>query len=449
MKLSPAREAALRFLSAQEREPGDWDARLAAVLDGPRLQDARDRRLFSQLVAGVTRLRGRLDARLLRLTGRARLDAHVRQALRLALFQLEHMDRLPAHAVIGEAVEWVKRKRGRKLAGWTNAQLRAWQREGVPGADPDPEDAPLDYAEQVLSQPRWLAELLIAEHGREAAFTILAALNQHPGPCFRWNALRSGREDFLAGLAAAGLAPAAVPGLPAAFRLAGAWPPELRAALGRGDLSVQEAASQHIGRLLTRGESGDWADLCAAPGGKCCHLAELGGDARVLLALDRDAARLEKVVANAARLGLTRIRTLCVDARHATPQAVDGVLLDAPCSALGVLAANPDARWRKEAEQVPRLASRQRELLAAAARWPRAGGRLLYAVCTLTPAETREQRDWFLAAHPEFEHEPIGADELPPAFVTPAGDYLVLPGPEEPVGMYAFRCRRRGNKEST
>ncbi len=446
MRIAPARRAALRFLArlgGEGREDYDWDDLLELAFADPLLADARDRRLFSQLVAGVVRLRGRLDARLLRLTGRPKLDPLVRDALRLALYQLEEMDRLPAHAVIGESVEWVKRRRGRKLAGWTNAQLRSWQREGLPGEGPDSSIDPLGHAVANLSYPAWLAERWLAEFGTERALALMETMNRHPGPCFRWNALRPGFEEFMDELIAAGATPLRPSGLPLAFRIEGAWPPLLRPALERGDLSVQEAASQRVAPLLTRGEAGDWADLCAAPGGKCCHLAELGGDKRELLALDRDAGRLEKVVANSERLGLSRLSIECGDLRRLPPRPVDGVLLDAPCTALGVLAANPDARWRREAVQVEGLAGLQRELLDAAARWPRPGGRLLYAVCTLTPEETVAQREGFLERHPDYYPEPFTDEELPVALLTPDGDYLALPGEGEPVGFYAFRCRRK------
>lgn len=454
MRIAPARLAALRFLAALDREltraPGaesaeeasDWDSLQERWLGDPLLADPRDRRLFSQLTAGVLRQQGRLDARLRRLTGRAALDPPLREALRLALHQLEDLDRLPAHAVVGESVEWVKREGGARLAGWANAQLRNWQRGGVPGADPTPEDY-LAHAEAVLSIPRWLAKRWRSEFGSERALALMAAAGRPPAHCFRWNGLRAGREAFLASLEAAGAPVEALPGLPEAFRLRGAWPEGLAAALARGDLSVQDVSSQRVAALLDGGAPGDWADLCAAPGGKCCHLAERGGDARPLFALDRNPRRLEKVVANAQRLGLRGLEVQCGDLRVLAPRSVDGVLLDAPCSALGTLAANPDLRWRLRPTEIPRLAAQQRELLTAAARWPRPGGRLLYVVCTFTPEETSAQREWFLGAHPDFAPEPFSAAELPAALRTEAGDYLSLPDVEEGTGLYAFRCRRR------
>jgi len=449
MRIAPARLATLRFLASLEdslAEGGsgaaDWDGLQERWLADPLLADPRDRRLFSQLSAGVVRQRGRLDARLRRLTGRARLDPVLRDALRLALFQLEHMDRLPAHAVIGESVEWIKRREGPRLAGWANAQLRNWQRSGVPGTDPDPTEDFVAYAEAVLSYPAWLAARWDAEFGRERALALMAAMNEPPAHCFRWNTLRPGREEFLAALRAEGAAPEPLADLPLAWRLRGAWPAAVLPALERGELSVQDAASQRVVPLLDRDEAGDWVDLCAAPGGKCCQLAERGGDVRPVLAVDVDPLRLEKVVANAQRLGLRRLRSECGDLRELAPQPMDGVLLDAPCSALGTLAANPDARWRLAPGDIPRLAERQAALLAAAAAWVRPGGRLLYAVCTFTPEETSAQRVAFLAAHADFALEPFAAAELPAALRTEAGEYLSLPDREEGTGMYAFRCRR-------
>ncbi len=445
MRISPAREAALAFLHEDRwLKAGDWDERVGEQISRHRLDDARDRRLFSYLVAGCVRLRGRLDARLVRLTGRQDLDSTVRTALRLALYQLEEMDRVPAHAAIGESVEWVRRRRGARLGGWVNAQLRRWQREGVPGRDPDPETEAVAHGRDVLSYPEWLVRRWLAELGQARALAVMTAMNEAPAACFRWNALRPGREDFLTSLRAGGIGCEEPEGLPQALRLRGAWPGGLRPALERGDLSVQDASAQHIAPLLSAGLGGDWVDLCAAPGGKCTHLAELTGDEREILAIDRSAARLEKVVANAGRLGLSRLRIEAGDVLTLPARPMDGVLLDAPCSSLGVLAANPDARWRRSEAQVAAAAALQARLLAAAARWLGPGGRLVYSVCTFTPEETAGQREDFLAAHPDLHLEPIGPDEVPARFLTPAGELLLLPDQDAGGGSYAFRCRREG-----
>ena len=480
MRIAPAREAALAFLHRDRWLRGDWDELVAAALTRPSLADPRDRRLFSQLVAGAVRLRGRLDARLARLTERDDLDDAVRTALRLALYQLDEMDRLPAHAVVGESVEWVKRRRGPRLAGWVNARLRRFLAEGLPGADPDPAADPAAYARDVLSFPGWLARRWIGELGAERALAVMAALDERRGTCFRWRAGRPGLAAFLAGLADAGAVVERPEGLPLAFRVRGAWPPALREALARGDLSVQDETAQRVGRLWAgpalaaagdgtaeeagavaadeagaadavpaaapRGgePAGLWADLCAAPGGKCCQLAELAaGRARVdILALDVSANRLEKVVANRERLGLNRLRVEAADLAARPAEPAVAVLLDAPCTALGVLADNPDARRQRAPEQIPALAARQRALLDAAAAWVAPGGRLIYSVCTLTPEETTARRRDFLDRHPAFRSDPVGPGEAPARLVTADGELMVWPERGGGQGGYAARFVR-------
>jgi 16S rRNA (cytosine967-C5)-methyltransferase len=446
MNIAPARRAALSFLSGDGWREEDWDARQERWHRRPELADPRDRRLFSRLTAGVVRLQGRLDARLMRLAGRGDLDPELRNALRLALLQLEDSDRLPAHAVVSDSVEWVKRRRGARLAGLANALLRRYLREGIPGADPDPARDALGYARDVLSYPDWLARRWLAELGQEAAFALMRAMNDPAPLCLRWNARRPGREAFLAALEAQGAEAEALPGLPQAFRLRGAWPAGLREALERGDLSVQDETAQRTALLMVpAGGARDgrrWADLCAAPGGKCCLLAEIAGQGTRIFAMDKSPARLEKVVANRRRLGLEPLSIEASDLLQRAAEPQDAVLLDAPCSDLAVLGANPDARWRKSEAGIEQLAGLQARLLDAAAAWVAPGGLLVYSVCTLTPEETSAQRSAFLAAHPGMRLDPIGDREQPASCLTAAGELMVWPDSSRGAGGYAVRFRR-------
>jgi len=434
MRIAPARRAAFAFLQDDAWMSGDWDDLIEGTLSGQALDDPRDRRLFTHLVSGSVRLKARLDDRIARLTGRRRLDPTVRTALRLALFQLEESERLPAHAVIGESVEWVKLHRPR-LAGWTNAQLRNWQRRGVPGKDPVFEEDPQAYGERVLSYPAWLVRRWIGEWGPARAREVLDAMNGRAGIAFRWNRTRPGKEAFLASLRKGGCVPKLRGELPWSFRIQGAVPEKVWEALNRGELSVQDEAAQRVAPLAALPGGGSWADLCAAPGGKTGHLAELAPAATRILALDRSVPRLKKVVANLARLGFSRVTTMRADLLEAPARPCDSVLLDAPCSALGVLAENPDARWRKGPDLIDKMAALQQELLDAAAAWVKPGGRLVYSVCTLSPEETRDQRDAFLERFPGFRLEGTDRAEAP-------GDWLLWPDRSGGSGMYAARFRR-------
>ena len=446
MKISPARWAAFAFLEGERwLLAGDWDEQIDARQGDARLADPRDRRLFLEIVSGCVRLRARLDARLKRLTRLRRLDDAVAVAMRVALYQMEEMDRIPAHAAIGESVEWVRLKRGRKLANWTNAQLRNLQREGIPGEDPDPAAEPLRFAVEALSYPEWLASRWIEELGTERAFAVMVAMNRHHGTWFRWNARRAGFAALLGELEEAGVEFQRAPLLPNAFRIPGAWPDRIHQALAQGYVSVQDLSSQRLAPLLAAGGGANWADLCAAPGGKSCHLAEIAPAAVRILALDRSATRLEKVVANAQRLGLSGIEIMRGDLLEVVPRPSDGVLLDAPCSALGVLGQNPDARWRRSPEQISNAAAAQRLLLAAATAWVNPGGRLLYSVCTVSPEETVSQRKWFLESFPEYTVDAFCASEVPEGNLSGSGELFVWPDdPEGGAGTYAARFRRRG-----
>ncbi len=440
MKIAPARRAALAFLHEDAWLRGDWDELVDRAIAEHRLEDPRDRRLFTQLISGSVRLLGRLDDRLRRLTKRQRLDEPVRSALRLALFQLEETERLPDHAVIGESVEWVKQKTPR-LAGWTNAQLRNWQRDGVPGKDPHFESQPVKYFERVLSYPRWMAERWIAQLGRDEARELGEAMNGRGGMAFRWNARREGLDAFLQGLAERCEVSRSAD-LPFGFRVPGAVPAMIWEALDRGELSVQDEAAQRVAPLAALPEGGVWADLCAAPGGKTGHLAEIAPAGTEILALDRSAARLEKVVANLSRLGFSDLRSEAADLLDSPARPCDSVLLDAPCTALGVLAENPDARWRKEPSQIGELAQLQSRLLHAAAAWVKPGGRLVYSVCTLTAEETVEQRDAFLERFPSFRLEGIRREEPGGNWAGAEGDLMIWPHRAGGSGMYAVRFRR-------
>ncbi|MDP6419354.1 MAG: 16S rRNA (cytosine(967)-C(5))-methyltransferase RsmB [Candidatus Krumholzibacteria bacterium] len=431
MKIAPVRRAALEFLREDRwLHAPDWDRFQERILDEFPLEDSRDRRLFTHLVSGSVRLKQRLDARLRRLTGRKKFDSAVLASLRLALYQLEESDRLPPHAIVHDAVEWVKQTGNQRLAAWVNAQLRNYLREGLPGRDPDPERSPLNYAVDVLSYPRWLARRWIGELGRERAHRVMDSMNGRSGITFRWNRRREGLEEFLRSLEEEGqnfLRPASSP---FAFRCLGAVTPRVWEALEDGKLSVQDEAAQRVAPLLASAGGEIWADLCAAPGGKTGHLAELAMEEQRLIALDRSEVRMEKVLANLKRLGFSEVECLSEDLLEREPILSDGVLLDAPCSALGVLAENPDARWRKSEAQIVELVELQSRLLDRASQWLRPGGRLVYSVCTLSPEETRLQIEAFLERHPDFQ---LDAEE--PGF-------LLWPDETGGSGSYAACFRR-------
>jgi len=380
-----------------------------------------DRALATELAYGAIRQRGLLDA-WLDAVGKvpaAQQPPRLRWLLHLGLYQLLFSDRIPAAAAVTTSVELAKRAGLQRLAPVVNGLLRAVlrRRDGLdaPAAGRAPWlglALPADPAAALAlrhSLPPWLATLLLAWLPPERAEAFARASNRPPGLDLRLNPLRSNRLALLERLANAGVAAEAIPGLASGVTLLGRG-----GELGRlpgyaeGEWCVQDRAAQAIAPLLAP-EPGQWLlDCCAAPGGKSTHLAELIGDQGTVWAVDRSAARLERLRRNAERLGLTSINTLALDAellperRPAWIGRFDRILVDAPCSGLGTLARHADARWRITPEAIKGLTALQRRLLAASLPLLRPGGRLVYATCTVHPAENSELLAAFLADHPDW-----------------------------------------------
>ena len=394
------------------------DAALERELQRQQLAPA-DRALATELAYGTIRQRRLLDGWLDAL---GKLPAHrqpprLRWLLHLGLYQLLFSDRVPASAAVSTTVELAKSGGLARLAPVANALLRSAlrMRSGGPASGPGLEpwqglELPADPAQALAlrhSLPDWLAVLLLQWLPAEAAEAFALASNQPHSVDIRVNPLRASSEQLLAELRAAGLAVEPLPGLPLGLALQGRRG-DLRLLPGfaAGQWCVQDRAAQRIASLLAPESGQRVLDACAAPGGKSTHLAELMGDQGELWAVDRSSARLERLRRNAERLGLGCIRTLAVDAlvlaseKPAWIGYFDRILLDAPCSGLGTLARHADARWRINPEAIDSLVKLQRSLLEALLPLLKPGGRLVYATCTVHPAENCDQVAALLADYP-------------------------------------------------
>ncbi len=405
-----------------------------------------DRGLATELVYGALAWQGRLDHHLGQLASRpvAQLDPPVRAALRLGLYQLLFLDRVPAYAAVDASV----RLAGRRAAGLVNAVLRRAAREGrdtvvLPAATADP----VARLAVEWSHPRWLVALLAEEVGMDELPALLAAHNRAGPITVRPHLGRTTRAALAGELAAAGLAVAPARWAPdalvverAAARLRSA--PAFR----DGRVAFQGEASQLVSLLAGVAPGATVLDACAAPGGKTAHLAELAGPAGRVVALDLHPAGGRRVAAEATRLGLASVHTAVADARRPPVRGwFDVVLVDAPCSGLGTLRRHPELRWRRRPEDLLRFAALQRELLAAVAPLVRPGGVLVYAVCTPARAETDDVVAAFLAAEPRFVLEPAGPS-LPAAaapLVTPGGALRTWPHRHDLDAFFAVRLRAR------
>ena len=379
--MTTAREVARRALDRVDKD-GAW---ATPALDGELARaglDERDRRLAAELVYGVLRHRSRIDRALGAHANLKKTPPKVVTALRVAAYQLLFLDRVPDHAAVNDAVVAARGAGGAKLGGFANAVLRNLIRGGEPAV-------PAEDLEISCSLPRWILDELAPMAGADLA-AIAAALAQPAPMIARVNRLRTTVEALVAELAEAGITATPIEGVPMALRLDGAGDPARNGAFQAGRWTVQDAGAQRVALAAAPRPGQRILDACAGVGGKSTHLAELIDDRGTIDAADLSKTKLALGAETAARLGLTSVRPIACDLLDpAAPLAetYDLIVLDAPCSGLGVLRRHPDAKWRLKPTDVPRLADLQRKLLDAVVPRLAPGGTLVYSVCTFTRAE--------------------------------------------------------------
>ncbi len=418
--IAPARAAAFRVL---QRVRAGATLADATVRERDALREPRDRALAHELASGVLRWRAALDYRLAAVSSRPleALDADVLDILRLAAYQVIHLDRLPDHAVVHDAVELARAARHASATGFVNGVLRSLLRTRaaavLPARPPDGarSDAARAYLAITQSHPAWLADRWLARHGFAAAAAWVEFDNQPPPLTLRVNQRITTRADLVSRLANEGIEAAPTRWASHGLVVASGRPLE-SAAFREGLFLVQDEASQLVGELARAVATGTALDACASPGGKTLALAEAAGtDRRLVVAADRRPRRLRLLRDTLARTGLARdVRVVQLDAARGMPfgPVFDLVLVDAPCSGLGTIRREPDLKWRRRPEDLDAMAAQQRRMLRTAARAVAPGGRLLYATCSSEPEENEAVADWFIAEHAGFSpHRSIPGSE--------------------------------------
>jgi len=401
--------------------------------------DARDRRWVRELVYGMLRRRGRLDAQLdARVRGgTVRLDADLLDLLRLGAAQLLHMASVPAYAAIAQTVELAKRRHGIGASKLANAVLRRLDREREQSLSvPTPAD-PIDALALEGSHPRWLVARWVERWGISETRRLLEANNQEAPLVAR--PYHVVREQLEAMLESADIRVEDAPLARDSIVLSS--PVSSLTELGpfrQGLFHLQDPASTMVTQYACPPTGAVVADLCAAPGGKSI---ELSRSASRVLASDLSLSRLARVIENAQRLEIDTIHAYVADARFPAISNVDLALVDAPCTGTGTFRRHPDARWRLKISDVAVMSSVQRIILKAAADVVRQGGLLVYSTCSLEPEENDEQVERFLNEHPGWKLDPP-PDGAVPATVLDNGLLRVLPQRHGTDGAFAARFRR-------
>lgn len=433
--------------------------------------DQRDRALLLELVYGVLRQRSLLDWRLNRVADRPieRLPPPIRWILRLGAYQILWLTKIPPRAAVHETVELVRGTKLHNRDHWTrfvNAVLRALLRSPdvlLPDPLSDPQINPIEALSVRYSCPPWMVERWITRLGIEGAAALCRQVAAEPPLTLRVNRIRLQQAELLSTFQAAGIAARPTEVSPDGIVVERGGSPAEFPLFREGGFYIEDEAAQLIPRLLGPKPGERILDACAAPGGKTTHLAALMENEGEVIALDRSPSRLRLLRENLLRLGATNVKSFVYDLAtlpradrlHDRPQPeadfpadllqpFDRILLDAPCSAFGVLRRHPEAKWQKSAESLSDLHRSQLDLLDRTGHLLRPGGVIVYSTCSTEPEETTQVIDRFFEAHPEFVRESV-APELPPvaqSLVNARGEFCSAVNAFNMDGFFAARLRR-------
>lgn len=430
MAISPARVSAFDILLKIEIENGFSSDLLAQYADG---LGERDRSLCHELTLGILRRQIHLDRTIALLTNGKQLDAAVTIALRMGLYQLLFLDRVPDYSATNESVELVARAKKTSAKGLVNAVLRRAARAPVE----------IKYTDQIdrisveTSHPRWLIERWTAEFGSEAAVGLAAANNAKPKVAFRttFRFLESGSASDLDDLQGTYQRSSAA----ADCFITDQISPELRAAELRGEIYFQDEASQLVTQAVRLRPGDKFLDICAAPGSKATLIAaqyETLDPRPLFIAGDINQKRTQFLKDNCKKQGVGFVDCVRYDAGSSLPfadESFDAVLLDAPCTGTGTIRHNPEIRYRVTSEDIKRSAAKQITLLQNAARLPVPGGRLIYSTCSLEIEENESVIKSFLEDDDRFT---VCRPELPERFLTPEGFARTFPSRDDMDGFF-------------
>ncbi len=417
-----------------------------ALLDETRrLFDARDCAFITELVYGVLRNRERIDWSLNQFSKKPieKTDDRTRAVLRLGAYQVLFLDRVPVSAAINTSVELAKYYGGSH--GYVNGLLRNLDRNRKAVAWPE---EPVRCLSVLYSHPLWLVRRWYLRFGAERTETILRE-NNRPAPLvIRANALKITKQELRASLEAEGATVAEVRYSSAGLEITSSPGIQTLSAYQKGLFIVQDEAAQLVGMMLDARPGEIVLDACAAPGGKATHLAEMMKNEGTLIALESDAKRTQRIRENSDRLGITIIRPALGDASAYRQEAsFDKILIDAPCTGLGVLRRHPDGRWNKTERNIRERQLLQKRILDNCSKLLKPGGALVYATCTTEPEENEGAINSFLAEHPAFARDDP-RQHLPPAaakLVDDKGFFRTFPGEPALDGFFGARLVKKNN----
>ena len=440
-KIDRVRELAMQVLQKVHVEGAYANVALAETLREIKLTE-RDRRFLTELVYGVTKAGETLDYMIGRYVADIRkAQPAIRELLRLGFYQIFLMDRVPPSAACDTAVELAKKHGRRGADSFVNGVLRAALREPERAALPDGRNA---HALALRTwHPKWLVERWMRAYGYERTEELCRCNNTSAPLSVRVNTLRTNRPALMEQFTAAGAQVRASAWVPDGIVLGTHGALDELAPLRMGLAQVQDESSMLVAHVLAPEPGMTVIDACAAPGGKTTHIAQRMENRGRILAFDIYEEKIRRIERNAQRLGISIMEAQMCDARAigaAYAGQADRVLVDAPCSGLGVLRRKPDARWKKSPEDVKTLPPLQRAILASAAEAVKKGGILVYSTCTMEEYENAAIVANFLRTHTDFVLEETGG--FLPVQKTTECMVQIMPETDGPDGFFIARMRR-------
>lgn len=437
------RGIAVNILNRVERT----DAYLEKLLDNELKNHevtAQDKALLYEIVHGVVRWMGRLDWILSGFyKGQfSKAIPVLKNALRVALYQILFLDKVPEYAAVNEAVEFVKKLQGQKPADITNAVLRNIIKSKNAIRYPLPDDDIIGYLAAFYSHPSWLVKRWLNRYGREDTEQMMIANNERPYLTLRANQLKINELEFQSLLESVHLKYIRGTYLKDFFKLQNLsnianWQYFLD-----GYFSIQDESTGFSCRLLEPKPDMSILDMCAAPGGKTAYIANMISNKGEIVALDKFEVRIRLLQNTLERMQISCVKTIVADAIEYTSENLfDRVLVDAPCSGLGTLSKKPDIKWKKELVDIRKVSELQFNILTQASKNVKVDGILVYSTCTIEPEENYDVVKRFLDDNSNFVLEDA-SKFVPKAVVDSNGCVQTFPHKHKMDGAFAARLRR-------
>jgi 16S rRNA (cytosine967-C5)-methyltransferase len=441
------RGLAVKILNRVERS----DAYLERLLDNE-MKDSElkgpDKALLYEIVHGVVRWMGRLDWILNGFYKGTFSKAipNLKNALRVALYQILFLDRVPDHAAVNEAVEFVKKLQGAKPAGLTNAVLRNIIRSKDGIRYPDPDEDPIGYLSAYYSHPSWMVKRYLQRFGMEETEELLLKNNEKPYLTLRINSHRVQPDEFKSLLESVHLGYQTGSYLNEFFKLLNLTNITSWEYFTRGYFNIQDESAGLACKQLDVRDGMRVLDLCAAPGGKTAYIASLMHDNGKIVAIDRYDSRLKILRKNMQRLGLQCVQTIETDALEFEDKPYDRVLADVPCLGSGTISKKPDIKWKKDIFDLRAINELQYKLLCKAAELVKSDGVVVYSTCSIEPEENYVMVEKFLSEHPDFRLQSARGN-FPDEIVDKHGCIQTFPHKHKMDGAFSAKLVKADNQQ--